>query len=205
MNTEEIIKLKPEIFWGEMAPGHHYVHVYETEEVFLNTLETYILDGIRRNESVINISTEAHLAGISYRLMQNGYDLEELRANKLYFPYNAHAVLSRFMVNGWPDEKLFVETVLGIAGQAGAKTRAFGEMVAILWEQGHQGATVNLENMWQRLCKQEGLKLFCAYPKSGLTQDPYTSMACICDSHSKVISGICDSKSEIYFREMPVS
>ncbi len=53
------------------------------------------------------------------------------------------------LVNNWPDENLFFEfitTLLKRVQQNNRKVRAFGEMVAVLWEQGFNGATVQLEN-----------------------------------------------------------
>jgi hypothetical protein len=65
--------------------------------------------------------------------------------------------------------------------------RAFGEMVAVLWAQGHMGATHRLEQLWEKICQKEGLSLFCAYPKSEFTQNPEASMKEICEAHSRVI------------------
>src|SRR5688500_19228341 len=52
--------------------------------------------------------------------------------------------------------------------------RAFGEMVAVLWANGHNGATVRLEHLWHAFCQSEAFSLFCAYPKTGFTQDAST-------------------------------
>jgi hypothetical protein len=60
-------------------------------------------------------------------------------------------------------------------------------MVALLWAQGHSGATVHLEHLWHALCAAESFALFCAYPKNGFTQDAAASMQEICEAHSKVI------------------
>jgi hypothetical protein len=65
--------------------------------------------------------------------------------------------------------------------------RAFGEMVALLWAQGHCGATVRLEYLWSRFCDQQGFSLLCAYPKSGFTSDAADSIRQICDAHSHVV------------------
>ena len=57
-------------------------------------------------------------------------------------------------------------------GRAGGRrVRAFGEMVAVMWARGEQGATVRLEHLWHRLCQSEAFSLFCAYPRIGFTQD----------------------------------
>jgi hypothetical protein len=56
-------------------------------------------------------------------------------------------------------------TVSGLLARAranGRRVRAFGEMVALLWEQGHHSATVRLEPQWGSFCRRETFPLFCA-------------------------------------------
>jgi len=95
------------------------------------------------------------------------------------------------MVKGWPDEELFTSVVTDILARAtrdGRKVRAFGEMVALMWAKGHYGATVRLEHLWQGLCKENSLALFCAYPKIGFTEDSSDAIARICETHSKILA-----------------
>ena len=67
--------------------------------------------------------------------------------------------------------------------------RAFGEMVAVMWGQGLSGATVRLEHLWHQFCAKEAFSLFCAYPRSGFTEDAEVSMKEICATHSQVVAG----------------
>jgi len=67
--------------------------------------------------------------------------------------------------------------------------RAFGEMVAILWAQGHAAATVRLEHLWSKLCENERLPLFCAYPRAGFTTDQASGLRDLCAAHSRVFYG----------------
>jgi len=95
------------------------------------------------------------------------------------------------MINGWPDENLFYHLITNLLLRGRKKdrpVRAFGEMVAVLWSQGHAGATVYLEHLWTRYCEQEQFGLFCAYPRSGFTDDLHQSLSRICACHSKIIS-----------------
>ena len=72
-------------------------------------------------------------------------------------------------------------------GRDGRRVRAFGEMVALLWAQGHTAAIVRLEHLWHRMCQERGFSLFCAYPRVGFTQDVDASIREICAAHSKVL------------------
>jgi hypothetical protein len=108
------------------------------------------------------------------------------------------------MRSGWPDKELFFKFINEIIAEArgnnNRKVRAYGEMVAILWEQGYNGATVQLEHLWNKFCESEVFCLFCAYPKTGFTQDIELSIGHICSTHSMQISGNENSKTEIFYK-----
>jgi hypothetical protein len=111
-----------------------------------------------------------------------------------YIALDVNEMLGQFMRDGWPDEELFKTSVNKILDRArggeGRPVRAFGEMVAVLWAQGHNGATVHLEHLWHSLCREEAFALFCAYPRSGFTKDPMESMREICAAHNKVLGQV---------------
>lgn len=65
--------------------------------------------------------------------------------------------------------------------------RAFGEMVALLWERGDQAATVRLEHLWNDFCRMQTLLLLCAYPRRGFTRHASESITEFCAIYSKVI------------------
>jgi hypothetical protein len=93
------------------------------------------------------------------------------------------------MVDGWPDEGLFTQVIDELLLRARSehkKVRAFGEMVALMWEEGQCGATVQLEHLWARLCKKESFSLFCACPKTGFTEDAADAIEQVCAAHSKL-------------------
>ena len=196
-------KSNAEIFWGEIAPCDHVIQIYDNDEEILNSLENFIDSGINAGDSVVIIATDNHIDSLNKRLKKK-HDLESLRTNDLYIPLSATDTLSKFMSVGWPNEKLFVDTISGIITRARGKDnrriRAYGEMVAILWSQGYNGATVQLEHLWNNLCKTETFCLFCAYPKSGFTQDIHQSIGHICSMHTKIVSGENNSKTEIFYK-----
>jgi hypothetical protein len=201
-------KSKTDIFWGEIAPCDHVVQIYENDSIFLDALSGFAMGGFNAGDCVIVIATENHLASLNKRIQVFGEDVNSLIRDDRYIPLNAEKTLSKFIINGWPDEELFMKTVSTLIRKArhnNYKVRAFGEMVALLWAQGHIGATVQLEHLWNKFCEQEAFCLFCAYPKSGFTQDANESIQHICDKHSKLISGSKGdySKNEIFY--MPTS
>ena len=182
----------PNIFWGEMSPCEHLVQIYDEETVMLDSLEGFVGGGIESGEAVIVIASELHLASLDERLRRRGLDVAKARTSDQYIPLGAEETLARFMVDGWPDDERFREVISDVLMRAqagGRKVRAFGEMVAFLWAQGHAGATVRLEHMWHKLCHEHGFSLFCAYPKIGFTQNAEASLKEICAAHSRVIAG----------------
>lgn len=203
MNNDEWNASDSQLFWGEIAPTEHVVQIYENDQTFLDLLEQYVAGGIASSDCVVIIATQTHITAINERLIKHGYDVEALIADDQYIPLDAEQTLSKFMVNGWPDANRFDQTIKDIvkrAKQNQRRLRAFGEMVAILWAQGLTGATVHLENLWNRFCETHAFCLLCAYPKAGFTQEATASLNHICSAHSKMISGKHNVKGKVFYR-----
>jgi hypothetical protein len=205
-NNKDWTETSGKVFWGEIAPYDHVVQIYENDETFLRVLVEFVQGGFEAEDSVIIIATEGHLESLNERLRSAGYDVNALIADDLFIPLEATEVLSRFMVNGWPDENLFLQLVTNLIKRArrnNRQVRAFGEMVAILWAQGKVGATVRLEHLWDKFCQAEAFCLFCAYPESGFTQDAAESVTHICGAHSKMIKGSGDTRTGMVYKSTP--
>jgi hypothetical protein len=183
---------EPAVFWGELSPCQHLVQIYEKDTVFLDCLEGFVRGGIEDDEAVIVIATDEHRRALERRLARTGIDLDVARRENRYIDLDAEATLAEFMMEGWPDDGKFQQLVSNLMTRArsgGRPVRAFGEMVALLWGRGHNGATIRLEHLWHTLCLAQGFSLFCAYPKSGFTQDAAASIREICETHSQVRIG----------------
>jgi hypothetical protein len=192
------------IFWGEIAPCDHVVQIYEDDEVFLDMLAGFAGSGINAGDCVVVIATTPHLIALEERLQSLGVHVDSLIDNDRYIPLDAEKSLAKFMVNGWPDESRFTEFVMAVLERAhkhNRQVRAFGEMVAVLWAQGHNGATVQLEHLWNKFCEKDAFCLFCAYPKSGFTRDINDSIRHICGAHSKIITGTEKPMTELLYKD----
>ena len=180
------------IFRGEISPCEHAMQVYGDDDVFMDALEGFIGAGLRAGDAAIVIATPAHLQGLEERLLRRGVDLDAARFATRYLGLPAERILRDFMVDGWPDEQRFhevVTTLLGKVRENERRVRAFGEMVALRWAQGHAAATVRLEHLWSRLCEKERFPLFCAYPKAGFTSDPASAIRELCAAHTRIYYG----------------
>lgn len=191
-----------QIFWGEIAAGEHLLQVYEDESEFIEALSQFVMDGMRSGEGVIVIATRMHLRRLEDHLRARGIDIPAfIRANQ-YIPRIASEMLSKFMVQhedgtSWPNEEAFGRFVTDLIktarGRMGRPVRAFGELVALLWAQGNVGATVRLEHLWEKLCREHAFSLFCAYPKVGLTENTRVAMDAICACHSRMLEHVRQS------------
>lgn len=178
------------VFWAEIAPPAHIAQFYNGDSVLVDTLVAFIGGGLKAGESTVVIATAQHLSALEQGLIRSGINLAAARSDHRYIPVSADAALSIFIVNNWPDDRLFTEFIEGLIARArekGSRVRAFGEMVAVLWAQGHPGATVHLEHLWDQICKKQNFSLLCAYPKPGFTEDTAESLAKICAAHSRVL------------------
>jgi len=205
VNDEGWIKTSDHVFWAEIAPCEHVVQIYENDESFLDLLTAFVSGGVQAGEAVVLIATESHLSALDKKLEDLGHSVSELISTHQYIRLDAQETISKFMVNDWPDENLFNQVVSGVITRAkgnGRKVRAFGEMVAILWAKGQIGATVRLEQLWNKFCETEAFCLFCAYPQSGFTQDARDSLIHICSAHSKIITGGPISKKDVFYKSI---
>jgi hypothetical protein len=210
LTQEEIMRnsrlwkeIKPKDFWGEIAPCEHVLQIYDNNEIFINTLAGFVGDGINAGDCTIVLATREHLQSLDTALSAHGINVGSLISEDQYIPIVAEDALALFMINDWPDPALFLKMVTGLFNRASKNNRnvrAFGELVAVLWAQGNNGATVQLEHLWNQFCAQNQMTLFCAYPKSGFTEDAEESIKSICATHSKIISGSKQSLTTLRYQ-----
>lgn len=182
----------PEIFWGEMHPCEHFVQIYGNDDIFLDSLASFVAAGMRADrEAAIILATQPHLDGLDERLRASGIDVDAARHRGLYVSRAADDLLPEIVVNGWPDRERFEGVIGGLIDQAraaaGGRVRAFGELVAILWSRGLYTATLELERLWSSMCEKKAFRLYCAYPKHALTKNPTESIREIHATHSLVL------------------
>jgi hypothetical protein len=170
----------------------HFVHFYQNDDRLLAEVAEFVGRGLQAGDTAIVIATATHRERLSRQVLRAVPHLEASSFYRdQYIALDAEETLSRFMVNGWPDEQRFTEVVGGVvrrAAQAGCgRILAFGEMVALLVEQGKTEAAIRLEELWNELGKHYSFSLFCAYP-TRLFRDPAHSSAFarICHTHTRV-------------------
>jgi PAS domain S-box-containing protein len=163
----------------------HFVQFYEGDAFLVDEVTRFIGSGLMTGDAGIVIATQAHREALRLRLQPPAADAGA------YLVLDAEETLSRFMLNGAPDEKRFTETlgdVIRGAGRNGARrVRAFGEMVAVLWDEGKSEAALELERLWNDLAKKHAFSLFCAYPmRSFARSEDGKAFLHVCAEHTHV-------------------
>jgi len=177
-----------DIFWKKIARFDHVLQIYENDGVFLDALTGFVGGIIHSDETAVVIATNDHLNALEYRLQTYGIDVESLISNNKFIPLGAEETLSEFMINDRPDEVLLKKTISGIFSHV-KKIRVFCEMFAILWMEGKKESAVELEQLWNKICRHDRFSLFCAYPKNYLKDNEENSGKTVSGSYTKIISG----------------
>jgi anti-sigma regulatory factor (Ser/Thr protein kinase) len=132
----------------------------------LDEAGVYLVEGMSAGGVAIVIATPGHVTGLVDRLASAGFEPAAARGGGQLIICDAHETLSRFMVDGHPDGERF-DAVVGelcrSAARAGGPTRAFGEMVSVLWDAGQVNAAIEVEELWNDLGTRAAFSLYCAY------------------------------------------
>jgi PAS domain-containing protein len=147
----------------------HFVQFYEDEGRLADAIANFVAASLQDGGGGVVIATPRHRTPVMQRLSRRGLDLKKLQEEGRWASLDAEEALDKFMVDGLPDEDRFrgmIEPVLDRAAQQERqpRVRAFGEMVAVLWEKGNREGALHLERLWNEILKQRSLSLFCAYP-----------------------------------------
>jgi PAS domain S-box-containing protein len=187
----DLVPNGPEMDWSMPVASDHQVRFYENDGTLIRSVCDYVAEGLNACETCFVIATQNHLDGLASLLAERDVDLASMCENGRCVLLDAAETLSTFMVDNSPDRRRFLETVgrrVADAAATGRPVRAFGEMVAILYERGERSAAVELEELWNDLARDHRFRLLCAYHMDGFNGEDHTGVfADICACHSHVI------------------
>ena len=171
--------------------GEHFVQFYDNERFLLDQLTDFVQSGIKAGEGIVIIATDAHLQALAAALGPPAR-LSQLKASGLYIGLDAEATLDRFMRQQRPDRQLFLSVLADIMARASGhgkrRVRAFGEMVALLCNEGLSDAALELEAFWNEAAQYHAFSLLCAYPMGTFPSG----------EHSPAFTGICELHSHVW-------
>ncbi len=176
---------------GSTCGNDHLVEFYETEAFLVDTVTAFLGPALREGDVAIVVATASHRESFETGITKAGIDVAAAVRGGRYLAFDAADLLARFMVGGRLAPRAFRETigtVMEDAARGGRRVQVYGEMVALLWASGDEGAALGLEDLWNELQQSRSFGLLCAYPMSAF--DSETNAAAfkrICDQHTMVI------------------
>jgi hypothetical protein len=180
------------------APLVHSVHFYNHDGELIDRLRGITVSALATGNAVLIVASEEHRRDLTDSLHSNWTNWAAARDEGRFLLVDAQETLSQFMVEDRPDRKRFRDTVGNLirdcrftARSANRGLTAFGEMVAILWQEGNREAALELESFWNELLSDRTFHLHCAYPKHAMTSaGDELALQSVCDHHSQVIGDL---------------
>lgn len=174
----------------------HSVHIYDEHSSLIKRLCGIVVSGLHIGNSVLIVATKEHRSQLVKALQERGLDIRQHAREGRYTMIDAEQSLDKFMVKGWPDARLFRQSVGTLIEDVRKKARSkdggltvFGEMVAVLWDKGNKEAALELEKLWNDALSTRAFHLHCAYPRWSFIDDPNgLGLAAVCQAHSHVLN-----------------
>ncbi|HTX12340.1 MAG TPA: MEDS domain-containing protein [Solirubrobacteraceae bacterium] len=188
----------PEIVAGT---GEHVVQFYDHESDLARAVGAYLAQALQAGDVSIVIATPAHRAAFQEELAVVGLAPAKLESDAIVW-LDAAETMARFMPDDRIDPDAFREVVGGLVREASrngrarrrsnrsatGQIRAYGEMVALLWDAGDVLGAIELEKLWNELARELEFSLWCAYHGHSLAVHEHADeLHDVCHLHTCVI------------------
>lgn len=154
----------------------HAVQFYQDDESLVSIVSRFLGEGLTQRQPAVVIATPEHRDSLESALAGRGIDVTRMKQLGDIVMVDAREILDTVLADGMPHPRLF-EHVLGAMFKEvarinpGRTTRAYGEMVNVLWKDGMTAAAVRLETLWNELAKSHDFKLLCGYSMGNFYKD----------------------------------
>lgn len=160
------------ISWLDQPKNQHLVDIFKSSDELINKLVLYLVAGAKAGERSIVIARRHHVRMLKQKLADSGqysdfFDLNE--GNNIIL--SAESLLDDFMTGHRVNENKFNKIIGGILDDfcaPGQGVRAYGELVALLWERGDETVALEVEALWNKLAKKHKFALYCGYAQESL-------------------------------------
>lgn len=151
----------------EAPVDRHFAQLHRDPQALTDAVALYLQTGLRRGNGVVVIATPQHSDRFLARLREDGLDPNAcLKSGQLEL-HDAELTLRKFMRNDKPDWDDFRRAMGGVFERVRAfgrgTTRAYVEMVDVLWQEGKQEAAIRLEEYCNELQRLYPCSLYCCY------------------------------------------
>ncbi|HXE63679.1 MAG TPA: MEDS domain-containing protein [Bryobacteraceae bacterium] len=172
-------------------PCAHIVYPYTSEELITEAVGIFALAGLRKDESVIIVSTNGHLARFERYLRDAGIDVARVKYEGRLAIIDAWQMLGQISIDGMPDTVRFNDVLSPLVAMAksespSGRVRVFGEMVNLLWKN-NPAAALYLEDLWNEAIRIHSVALLCTYALDGDSVSSRADLDAVCAAHSHTL------------------
>jgi KaiC/GvpD/RAD55 family RecA-like ATPase len=171
--------------------GEHVVQFYDHDGDLARAVGDYLIRGVRDREVAIVIASEAHRREFEAVMAAAGIDMDRARRDGSVIWRDARETVDQFTHDGQVDADGFRRVVGSLLRQVaarGCRVRAYGEMVALLWNDGDVLAAIELEKHWNALARELHFSLWCAYHTQSVAGEEHAdALHEVCQLHSAVV------------------
>lgn len=169
----------------------HVVQFYDRDDDLARAVGDYLSSAVMTGKVAVVIATEAHRRAFETEMAVAGVDTAQAQRDGSIYWLDASDVLSAFVREGEVDPARFQEVVGSVMRKlagTGREVRAYGEMVALLWDAGHVLGAIELEKLWNDLATEVSFSLFCAYHVHTVAGDEHAdALHEVCRLHTAVV------------------
>lgn len=177
---------------AEPRMTEHFVQFYDNDAYLVSQVTGFIRAGFQAGDAVIVIAAKPRRDDLEKHLRPDIVRASTQHpGTEPYLALDAEETLSKFMLDGQPDEQRFADYMGPVleraAEKANGRLRVFGEMVNVLSGQGAHEAAIRLEGFWNNLARIHPMSIFCGYAMAAFPRgaDGHAFLR-VCDAHSRV-------------------
>src|SRR2546425_10491195 len=132
----------------EAPVNRHFAQLHRDPQGLTDAVTLYLETGLRRGNPVVVIASPRHTELVLARLREDDLDPGAFLKSGQLELHDAELTLRKFMCNDMPDWDDFRRAMASIFERVRAfgrgTTRAYAEMVNLLWRGGKEGAAIRL-------------------------------------------------------------
>lgn len=151
----------------EAPANRHFAQLHRDPQALTDAVTLYLQTGLRRGNGVVAFASRRYSDMFLTRLRSDGLDPGRFLKSGQLELHDAELTLRKCMRDDMPDWDDFRRAMSAIFERVRAfgrgTTRAYGEMVNLLWQEGKQEAAIRFEEYWNELARLYPFSLFCGY------------------------------------------
>ena len=161
----------------EAPVNRHFAQLHGDPQTLTDAVTIYLQTGLRCGNGVVVFAAPDHKELFLAGLRSAGLDPAVFLKSGQLELHDAELTLRKFMRDDMPDWEDFRWAMGSVFERVRAfgrgTTRAYAEMVNLLWQEGKQQAAIRLEEYWNELARLYPFALFCGYMLDAHTDHAY--------------------------------